>query len=196
MLRDKFSETLLIICFEYGKIFMLKIFILIGLFFSIAFGTTIKSLYAQDDEICGIVIIPQGSLTIRQYPKVMAPIVGYAAQGSALRILKITTDWYYVQLNNGDKGYGNEQYIQEITPKRVGSCGVITTKNSPLNVRQEAKLGAKLIARASPGSALRILETVGQWYKVIPNLSDENGKKFTGYVSRHYIRIVGPSIDK
>jgi uncharacterized protein YgiM (DUF1202 family) len=175
---------------------MLKKLFIMSVFILILFGSSIKYLSAQETYLCGIVSIPQDSVTIRQYPSIVSPIVGLAAQGSALRILKITTGWYYVQLNNGKKGYGSSEYIQEITPKRVGSCGVVTTKNAPLNVRQEAKLGAKLIMRASPGSALRILDTLGQWYQVRLNPLSENGKELTGYASRHYIQIVGPSIDK
>ncbi|NJO16986.1 MAG: YARHG domain-containing protein [Thioploca sp.] len=61
--------------------------------------------------------------------------------------------------------------------------GIVTTESTALNIRADRGTDTKIIAKALNGSRLRILETIGSWYKV--QLS--HGK--TGYVSADYIKI-------
>jgi len=65
-------------------------------------------------------------------------------------------------------------------------CGVVTTSQTPLNIRASASQTSKVISKAAKGSALRILTTRGAWYQVKLN----NGKK--GYGSVDYIRELTP----
>jgi len=60
-------------------------------------------------------------------------------------------------------------------------CGVVTTNSTKLNIRSGASQTSKVISKAAKGSALRILDVRGAWYKVKLN----NGK--VGYGSMDYI---------
>ncbi len=66
-------------------------------------------------------------------------------------------------------------------PTYAADCGLVTTKSTPLNIRQKATYSSRLIYKASKGSALRILSTRGSFYKIKLN----NGK--IAYANRNYI---------
>ncbi len=66
-------------------------------------------------------------------------------------------------------------------PSYAADCGLVTTSNTALNVRQRATRSSRVIYKASKGSALSILSTHGSYYKVKLN----NGK--IAYANRNYI---------
>lgn len=62
--------------------------------------------------------------------------------------------------------------------------GVITTESTDLNIRQGMGTDTTIIGKAKKGAKIRILETLGTWYKV----QLENGK--VGYVSSDFVKIL------
>ena len=131
-------------------------------------------------DACGVVVINKGSLNVRSKPIQITKVVSQVAKGSALRILGVSGAWYKVKLNNGKIGYGNVDYIKELTTRSPEKCGFVVTKKTPLNIRKAPSLNARRVAKAAKGSALRILE-LGEWCKVKLN----NGK--IGYASSDFI---------
>lgn len=66
-------------------------------------------------------------------------------------------------------------------PIYAADCGLVTTKNTSLNIRQKATRSSRVIYKASKDSALSILSTRGSYYKVKLN----NGK--IAYANSNYI---------
>ncbi len=66
-------------------------------------------------------------------------------------------------------------------PTYAADCGLVTTSNTVLNIRQRATRSSRIIYKASKNSALTILSTRGSYYKVKLN----NGK--IAYANRNYI---------
>ena len=134
-------------------------------------------------EVCGIIATNKSPLNIRQSASQTAKVIEQAAKESAVRILETRGTWYKVLLNNGKVGYGSMDYIKEITPRSSESCGIITTKKTPLNIRQYASQTSKVLEQANKGSTVRILSFYGMWYQILLN----NG--IVGYASRDYVRV-------
>ena len=62
--------------------------------------------------------------------------------------------------------------------------GIVATKHTPLNIRADMSIRAKIIYKAPKGSVLRILDKFDYWYQV----KLDNGE--IGYASRNYITII------
>lgn len=135
-------------------------------------------------QVCGIVTTQHDPLNIREKPGFTSKVIDQAVKGSALVVLKMQKGWYKVQLNNGKMGYGSSDYIKAVTPKNPKSCGIVATKETPLNIRQKPNRVSKVLVQASKGSALRILGLSGSWFRVLLNDGD------IGYGRRDYIQIV------
>jgi uncharacterized protein YgiM (DUF1202 family) len=67
-------------------------------------------------------------------------------------------------------------------PAAAEICGIVTTRDSSLNIRQSPTQSSPVIHHANRGSAVIILDSYDSWYKVLLN----NGK--TGYGSMIYIK--------
>jgi len=139
--------------------------------------------FAQKTQVCGIISTDRTPLNIRKNASQTSKIVTKAAKDSAVRILGTRGAWYKIKLNNGKIGYGSMDYIREVTPRTSPTCGIIATQSSSLNIRRSASQRAKVIAKASKNSTVRILSQYDGWYQVLLN----NGK--VGYASTAYIRI-------
>ncbi|MDM8569625.1 SH3 domain-containing protein, partial [Thiotrichales bacterium HSG1] len=138
---------------------------------------------SQDTStICGIVITSKDPLNIRKNSSQNAKVISKVARGSALHILNVQGAWYKVKLNDGKVGYGNVDYIKELTPRSQESCGIVTIKQGSLNIRKGPNKDAAVIAKTAKNSALRITDSNGMWYKILLN----NGK--VGYAHSDYVR--------
>ena len=62
-------------------------------------------------------------------------------------------------------------------------CGVVITKEDPLNIRESADKSSIVIERASKDSALRILDKTNNWYKVKLN-SGKIGYGIIDYIKK------------
>ena len=149
-------------------------------------------------EICGVVNTDQDSLNIRKEANQTAEVIGYAVRGSVVRILDthlntnldIDKTWYQVILNNGKVGYGSKNYIKTLTPQSSEVCGIVITRESPLNIRFHPDTTSEVIDKVSKNSALRISETNGNWYQVMLNHLDKDGNIILGYASRDYVLVI------
>ncbi|RKZ49271.1 MAG: hypothetical protein DRR16_26275 [Candidatus Parabeggiatoa sp. nov. 3] len=139
---------------------------------------------------CGVVITQRDSLNIRENPSQRAKLIDTALKGSTLRILETKKTWYKVKLNNGKMGYGSRDYIKKLTPKSPEKCGIVITKESPLNIRLEASTWSPIIGAASKDSALRISQIGKTWHLVMLNHTDQKGDIILGFASKDYVSIV------
>ncbi len=148
-----------------------------GLSISLAFFVANLLSVPAQAEGCGVVTTKTKPLNIRHSATLNTGVIFKASPGSALSILETRGSWYKVKLNNGWTGYASSQYVS-----RSGACGVVTRQSSPLSIRAGMGGNTKVVTRANPGSAVRILETHASVYKV-----KLNGGR-VGYASRNSIK--------
>jgi uncharacterized protein YgiM (DUF1202 family) len=134
-------------------------------------------------QVCGIIATNKTPLNIRKSASQTAKVISKAAKDSAVHILGTRGAWYRIKLNNGKIGYGSMDYIREVTRRSPETCGIIATRKTPLNIRKYASRGSKVLAKASKGSAVRILHFQGAWYYVVLN-NGVYGYATVDYVSR------------
>ncbi|RKZ38458.1 MAG: hypothetical protein DRQ49_14235 [Gammaproteobacteria bacterium] len=157
--------------------------ILKGLSLSILFFVASLMTVQAFANVCGVVTTSRDPLNIRSGASQTSKIILKAAKGSALRILDVRGAWYKVKVNNGKVGYGNMDYISELTPRSSEGCAIVNTSQTSMNIRSSASQASKVISKAAKGSALRILVR-GTWYKVLLN----NGK--VGYAHSDYVKAL------
>jgi len=139
---------------------------------------------------CGVVITHRDPLNIRENPNQTAKQIDKAFKGSTLSILEISGTWYKVKLNNGKMGYGSRDYIKKLTPKSHEKCGIVMTKESPLNIRLNANMTSPIIGLASKNSALRISQIGKTWHLVMLNHTDKSGDIILGYAMSDFVSII------
>jgi uncharacterized protein YgiM (DUF1202 family) len=152
-----------------------------GLWLSIAFFMASLVMVPAFAYTCGLVTTNSGRLNIRQQPTTWAKLKSKAVKASALRILKSSGKWYKVKLNNGRVGYGLKDYIEK---RYNGSCAIVVTKRTPLNIRRRATRGSRVIGQAAKGSAVTIWEWGRYWAQVMLN----DGTM--GFANRRYLNII------
>ncbi|MDM8569656.1 SH3 domain-containing protein, partial [Thiotrichales bacterium HSG1] len=97
--------------------------------------------------VCGIVTTSTNPLNIRKNSSQTAKVISTAARGSALNILNTKGAWHKIRLNNGTVGYGSTDYIKVLTSNSQETCGIVTTKKSPLVIREGGYKEAKIISK-------------------------------------------------
>lgn len=146
----------------------------------------IKAVHDNMPSVCGLVTTKKSPLNIRKRASQTAEVIEQASQESAVLILETVNLWYKVQLNNGIVGYASSKYIaKEDETGDYVFCGIVTTKNSPLNIRAGQSQNTKIIGTAQKGTALHVLGVFGAWYKV--KLNDGT----VGYASSDYVDYSG-----
>lgn len=93
----------------------------------------------------------------------------------------------YVKTNS--KTFYSEEYSSELSVTTDGTAATrkgYVSVSDVLNIRKSATTSSEIIAQLENGTALTILETSGDWYKVSFTL---DGKKITGYGHKDYIKI-------
>ena len=94
----------------------------------------------------------------------------------------------YVKTNS--RTFYSPQYSSELSVKTSGDAatrkGYVNTTDDLLNIRKSATTSSDIIAQLENGTALTILGTSGNWYKVSFTF---NGEKITGYGHKDYIKI-------
>lgn len=135
------------------------------------------------------------ALNLRSSASTSASKVGLAYKGQTVSILATEGSWYKVSIN-GTTAYVYAEYINvggSASSNSGGSSGVAsgtaaTCNVNQLNVRSSASLSSSVMGQINKGTAVTILETSGEWYKVTTTV---NGKSVTGYVYKSYITTSG-----
>jgi len=152
----------------------------------------------------GTVTTRTAALNIRADKTTNSKVIGAVAKGDKVTVLEKAGDWYKVELADGSTGYASRQFIKvaksdSATAKKlmsVGSSnvvkgmtgdGIVITKSAPLNIRGDNKDDAEVVAQASKGAKVQVLEKAGKWYKV--KLEDGT----VGYASSRFIQMSAES---
>lgn len=152
----------------------------------------------------GTVTTKTAALNIRANKTTNSKVIGTVAKGDKVTVLEKAGDWYKVELADGSTGYASRQFIKVTKSDsasakklmRVGSSsvvksmtgeGIVITKSAPLNIRGDKKDDAEVVAKASKGAKVQVLEKTGKWYKV--KLEDGT----IGYASSQFIQMSAES---
>ena len=147
------------------------------------------------------------TLNIRTGARVDRDIVAKVSSGTQLTILDVLNDWYKVKLADGKVGWASSSYItvsETVDTPSSGTTNQPTTVTYPvagtvtattLNIRAGARTDREIVATASKGTQLTVLDKLNDWYKV--RLS--NGT--VGWASSAYVSLGGstttsPSVTK
>ena len=132
------------------------------------------------------------NLRVRQAPSTSALTIGYLLGGQEVEITGESGEWYKINFN-GKVGYSHKDYITKISNGSSGSSNnnngsTVTEKDGTVNatdglrVREGAGTNTKILGVLTHGSAVKIVDTNGSWYKI------KYGSGY-GYVHKDYIKI-------
>ena len=132
------------------------------------------------------------NLRVRQAPSTSALTIGYLLSGQEVEITGESGDWYKINFN-GKVGYSHKDYITKISNGSSGSSNnnsgsTVTEKDGTVNateglrVREGAGTNTKILGVLNHGSAVKIVDTNGSWYKI------KYGSGY-GYVHKDYIKV-------
>ena len=133
------------------------------------------------------------ALNLRSSASTSASKSGLVYKGQTVTILSTEGSWYKVSVN-GTTAYVYAEYISvggtsssggssSTASGTAGTCNV-----NQLNVRSSASTSSSVKGQINKGTAVTILETSGDWYKVTTTI---NGSSATGYVYKTYITTSG-----
>ena len=144
------------------------------------------------------------SLNVRQGPGTQYKVIGSLTNNTKIEILEQTGDWYkmkagnltgyvskeYVELENAEKPDPDPDPPQDppkdppktdpALPPNEEKYGIVTA--SALNVRSGPGTKNHKVGMVVKGDKLKILEKVGEWYKISFN-------SLQGYVHGDYVRL-------
>ena len=94
----------------------------------------------------------------------------------------------YIKTNSRTFYSANYSSVLSVTTSGEATTrkGYVKITDGLLNIRKSASTSADVIAQLENGTALTIIETSGDWYKVSFTV---NGEKLTGYGHKDYIKI-------
>ena len=132
------------------------------------------------------------NLRVRQSPSTSALTIGYLLGGQEVEITGESGEWYKINFN-GKVGYSHKDYITKISNGSTGSSNnnngsTVTEKDGTvdatdgLRVREGAGTNTKILGVLNHGSAVKIVDTNGSWYKI------KYGSGY-GYVHKDYVII-------
>ena len=132
------------------------------------------------------------NLRVRQAPSTSALTIGYLLGGQEVEITGESGEWYKINFN-GKVGYSHKDYITKISNGSSGSSNnnngsTVTEKDGTvdatdgLRVREGAGTNTKILGVLTHGSAVKIVDTNGSWYKI------KYGSGY-GYVHKDYVTI-------
>ena len=138
------------------------------------------------------------NLRVRQAPSTSALTIGYLLSGQEVEITGESGDWYKINFN-GKVGYSHKDYITKISNGSSGSSNnnsgsTVIEKDGTVNateglrVREGAGTNTKILGVLNHGSAVKIVDTNGSWYKI------KYGSGY-GYVHKDYVTIKTSSND-
>ena len=136
------------------------------------------------------------NLRVRQAPSTSSLTIGYLLSGQEVEITGESRDWYKINFN-GKVGYSHKDYITKISngsgsqnnnSSSNNSGSTVTEKDGTVNatdglrVREGAGTNTKILGVLNHGSAVKIVDTNGSWYKI------KYGSGY-GYVHKDYIKV-------
>lgn len=124
--------------------------------------------------------VKSSSLIVRSGPGTGYDSVTTISKGTTLTIVAESGNWYYVELSSGTKGFVHKDYIQ-----KGSGYSTCTVTGSSLNIRSGPGKDYDVVASASEGAVLTLLDDSSSWYKV------KTSGGATGYIDGQYVKLGG-----
>lgn len=133
-------------------------------------------------------------LNVRSTASASGALVGVLSKDSTVTIVEKLDGWYKVE-SNGLTGYVSAEYIStdgssDTSTSSTGSSssasGSATINSYMVNIRSGASTSSSVIANVGKGTAVTVVATEGDWYKV-------EYKGQTAYVHKDYVTLDGES---
>ncbi len=152
----------------------------------------VLTIVAADPDPREATVSGTSSLNVRSRATTKARILTAAAKGSTLYVLETSGDWARVRTLDGTEGWASTKYLSmdpEPTPIQptkhrpmLASGNTARVAGMPtLNIRSKASTKSQVLAIASEGTKLSVLEVSGKWARV--QLADGT----EGWVSTKYL---------
>lgn len=122
-----------------------------------------------------------GTVNLRAKASTSASVLESLSVNTAVTLLGMTGEWYYVSAPSGNKGYIRYDYIL-LTGSAMIAQGIIS--GSAVNERTGPGTSYSSIGQLSQGTQLGIYGMVGGWYKVRAMNTGADG-----FVSKSYVTI-------
>lgn len=135
-----------------------------------------------------VINVSSTSLRIRKSPSTTSDILGSMKNGSTFDIISKTGKWYEISYN-GLKGFVYGDYVKELsqtTTPTIIKSGKVYNVSSSLRVRSGSSINSSIIGYLTNNSAVSIVDTTGEWYRI------KFGSSY-GYVHKDYILVDGSS---
>lgn len=155
----------------------------ISLVLLLIFSAFLIASYAAD----GKGTVDTAILNIRSGPGTSYSNIGQLSRGSEVAIVKTENQWLQIRLPQG-LGWVSSEYIKIISSpaQEAQSAGVINSNQ--VNIRKEAGTDSQVLAQASKGQVVEIIEQKGDWYKIKTGSTQ-------GWVAGFLITIQGAAVD-
>ncbi len=157
---------------------MKKIFtVLLSITLLITFLLPTKVNAATNSSKAGIVNITSGYLNVRSNATTNSAIKTTLKKDSYVTLISKNGNWWYVEYAKNSYGYCYESYIKNVN----GTVNKVKISSGSLNVRNGPGSNYSKIASLYKDELVIVLETNGNWSKVL-----YHGSKI-GYVSKTYL---------
>ncbi|MDO4572996.1 MAG: SH3 domain-containing protein, partial [Clostridia bacterium] len=131
--------------------------------------------------------IQGGTVNLRSRPATSGSVLEKLPADTALTLLGMQGDWYYVLSPSGTLGYVRYDYVL-LTGSAMIAQG--RTSGSAVNYRQGPGTDYGAIGRLSSGTELGIFGMVDGWYKVKAMTTGQ-----VGFIKKRYVTITSPNAD-
>ncbi len=154
-----------------------RICLILALLFCTALLIPAMTQAAGEQTSAGKITTVSTGLNVRSGPGTGYTIKTSLRRNTYVHLLSRSGNWWYVEYANRAYGYCSADYITAIP----SVSAKVSTAGGNLNVRSGPGTGYAIWTSLSNGTALVILETSGNWYKVLYYGTQ------TGWVSKTYV---------
>ena len=127
--------------------------------------------------------VTASSLKVRSGPSTGYDVISTLNKGTVISVIGEAKGWYYVQLNDGRKGFVSMDYIQRGTG--ATTCTISLPSGGTLNIRKGPGTNYGIVTSVNNGAVIYLLDDSTDWYKV----KTVSGKE--GYVKGSYVKLGG-----
>jgi len=124
-------------------------------------------------------------LNVRESASTSAKIVAQLPQGTKVKVLESSSEWYKINYNDST-GW----VFSEFLSVRDEAIGIGTINASNVNIRADHSTSSKVLTRLNKGDKVDVFERFGDWYKIqLP------GEKF-GWVHKDFLYVKETNVSR
>ncbi|MDP4163920.1 MAG: SH3 domain-containing protein, partial [Bacillota bacterium] len=133
------------------------------------------------------ITISADDLNVRKGPGLTYPVVQKAKQGQTFPIIKEDSQWYMVDLGNGQTGWVANWFAVKNPPPTdtfspSANLAIALVNSNGLRVRKGPGTSFQIIASLNKGDKVRVVESNENWYKISASFG-------VGWVSRQFLEV-------